>query len=335
MLKTIMFKKLFFIVIIVVLVLIGYYFISVNSRGNYVKQDFYIEKGDGVKLISSKLKERGIIKSEEVFIIYSLVSGNAKKFVPGNHVIQNNLNISEISAVLADSKSIVQERTITILEGWSVNEIANYLDTQEIVKKEEFVSASEISLWNEKYVFLQDNKIINLEGFLFPDTYRIFVGTTADKIIEKMLDNFKSKVTSQMVKDIGANNRSLQEIITMASIIEKEAKYFSDKKMVSDVFWKRLTIGMPLQSDATINYFTGKGLTRSRYVDLEIDSPYNTYKYKGLPPGPICNPGIESITSAIYPQSNEYLYFITDSSGKAVFGKTFEEHKSNIAKYLD
>src|SRR5690606_11850357 len=127
----------------------------------------------------------------------------------------------------------------------------------------------------------------------------------------------------------------LYQAIIMGSVVEKEARSATDKKMVADVFWKRVKIGMALQSDATVNYLTGKGETRSKGSDLEIDSPYNTYKYRGLPPGPICNPGFDSISAAINPKANDYLYFITDNTGRAVFAETFDQHKANIAKYLD
>jgi len=331
-----MIKKLILLLVIGAIAASGaYYFWSINKKGDYSAQNFYIEKGDGAKEISIKLKDKKIIKDKNVFVAYATISSKAGKFIPGDHVLQANLNVKEIVDLLTSIDNINKEMKITILEGWSIKEIAKYLSDLDVVREEQFLQAADVDLWRDEYDFLESSKIKSLEGFLFPDTYRIFIGSSADNIIAKMLHNYDSKVTLQMRKDAESKQLDLNQIMTMASIIEKEAKYKQDKKMVADVFWKRIEIGMALQSDATVNYLTGKGETRSKGSDLEIDSPYNTYKYRGLPPGPICNPGIDSISAAIYPQANEYLYFITDTTGKAVYAKTFDEHKANIAKYLD
>lgn len=331
-----MIKKIILILVIIAILAVGAYFlVSINSVVNYSAQAFYIEKGDGVKDIAAKLQDRGIIKSKNSFYVYAGISGKGSKFIPGNHALPAGLSIVGVTDKLINIDNINKERQITILEGWSLNDIAKYFDEQGIASSSDFLAAADIGLWRGKYDFLNDKKIKSLEGFLFPDTYRVFIGSSVDKIIAKMLDNFDAKVTQQMRDDASAKNLSLYQAIIMASIIEQEAKYSTDKKMVADVFWKRIKIGMALQSDATINYLTNSGKTRSSGSDLQIDSPYNTYKYRGLPPGPISNPGIDSIAAAIYPQANDYLYFITDSSGRAVFAKTFEEHKTNIAKHLD
>ena len=149
-----------------------------------------------------------------------------------------------------------------------------------------------------------------------------------------MLDNFGHKVDSQRLTDIARQKKSLLEVITLASIIEREVQSPLDKKMVADIFDKRLAAGIALQSDATVNYLTGKKTTRPSGADLEINSPYNTYKYRGLPPGPIGNPGLASIDAVIYPTSNSYYYFITDKDGRAVYAKTYAEHLQNVQKYL-
>ena len=329
-------KKLILIIVVIAIIIFGiFYFTSINSVASYQAQSFYIEKGDGAKDIGDKLVERKIINNKFAFLAYSFFSGKSKKFVPGEHALPAGLSVIGLTDKLTDTNNINKERNITILEGWSLDDIGDYLAKENIVSKADFMSAADFSLWREKYNFLQDPDTKSLEGFLFPDTYRIFIGTTADKIIAKMLDNFGAKVTPQMIMDARTRNKSFYSTIILASIIEREAKYPQDKKNVADVFLKRIEIGMPLQSDATINYLTKKGETRPKGADLEIDSPYNTYKYKGLPPGPISNPGLDSINATIYPQANDYYYFLTDQNGKAIFAKTYDEHKANIAKYLD
>ena len=225
-----------------------------------------------------------------------------------------------------------KERSITIIEGWTVSDIANYLDNQGVASSSDFLEAVKLDNWKDKYDFLKNAKGETVEGFLFPDTYRIFKDATVDSIIAKMLDNFDHKFTDSMRGDAVSQNKSIFQIVTMASIIEKETKFSSDRSMVSGIFWKRIADGMGLQSDATVSYALGKASLSGD--DLKTDSPYNTYLYRGLPLGPISNPGLSSIKAALDPTVNDYYYFVTDKSGKAYFAKTFEEHKKNIQKYL-
>ena len=174
---------------------------------------------------------------------------------------------------------------------------------------------------------------ISLEGFLFPDTYEISEGTSCDDIVIAMLSNFEKKLTQELKDEIQKQKKSVFDIITMAAMLEKEVRTLSDKKIVSGILWKRLEAGMPLQIDATINYITGKSDPGATIKDTKIDSPYNTYKYKGLPKGPISNPGMSSITAAIEPTDSPYWFYLSD--GATYFSKTLEEHNVNKAKYLD
>ncbi len=175
----------------------------------------------------------------------------------------------------------------------------------------------------------------NLEGFLFPDTYKFYRETTAKKIIEKMLNNFDKKLSSEIKEEIKSQNKTIFEIIILASMVEKEAGREEDMKKVADVFLNRLEVNHPLQSDATINYVVGEGRNKASHEDLQIDSFYNTYKYNDLPPAPICNPGLNAINAVVYPAGTDYFYFLTDPEGRAYFAKTFEEHQRNRAEYLD
>jgi UPF0755 protein len=227
------------------------------------------------------------------------------------------------------------ERTITIIEGWRIQDIAASLDKSGVVSADDFISAAKIDNWRDQYGFLSDPKIKSLEGYLFPDTYRIFTDASSSDIIEKMLDNFDHKVTPEMRAQLAAKQRSLHDMVILASIIEREALYDEDRAMIADIFLKRLEAGIGLQSDATINYITGKKTVRPTFDDLKVNSLYNTYKYRGLPPGPISNPGLASLQAAIYPRANDYYYFLTDSDGRAHFGRTFAEHQQNIVKYLE
>ena len=168
----------------------------------------------------------------------------------------------------------------------------------------------------------------------FPDTYEIIPGAKLENIIRKTLNHFDEKLTADLKGEISRQKKSIFEVITMASMIEKEVKTLEDKKIVSGILWKRLEIGMPLQVDATVNYITGKNHDGVLLEDTKIDSPYNTYKYYGLPKGPISNPGLDSILAAIYPTKSDYLYYLSAPDGKTIFSKTYKEHSIAQNKYL-
>jgi len=231
------------------------------------------------------------------------------------------------------------QSAITFLEGWDNREIADYLKKQGIINSTDFLSAVKKFNAANYDASLPKEANGNLEGFLFPDTYfipaNVQVGQNiSDIIIEKALNNFSQKITPQMLVQAQSQGMSLYQIITLASIIEKEAGgNQDDRKMIAGVFYNRLKAGMPLQSDATVSFATGRSPVTTD--DIQIDSPYNTYKYKGLPPGPICNPGLNSILAALYPTESNNFYFLTiPQTGKAVFAVTYQDHLKNKAEYL-
>ncbi len=200
-----------------------------------------------------------------------------------------------------------------------------------MVKKEEFLAALKRENWN--YDFLEG--LESLEGFLFPDTYYISYNVSSNEIIKKMLDNFDKKLTSDLRAEIKKQGKSVKEIVTLASIVEKEVYKEEDKKIVAGIFLKRVVLGMPLDADSTINYITGKNSPMPTSGDLAAESLYNTYLNKGLPPGPISNPSLSSIKAAIYPEDSPYLYYLNRQDTKeTIFSKTFEEHLENKNKYL-
>jgi len=231
------------------------------------------------------------------------------------------------------------QNSITFLEGWNNRDIAQYLEKNQITSSADFlVGAKKFDASN--YPDLASKpQTQDLEGFLFPDTYFIPKNPPADKnisevIIKKALDNFTQKITPEMLAQAQNQNMSLYQIITLASIIEKESGgNQDDRKTIAGVFYNRLKAGMPLESDATVSFITDASPISG--ADTQIDSPYNTYKYKGLPPGPICNPGLNSILAALYPAASDYFYFLTiPQTGRAVFAVTYDEHLKNKAEYL-
>lgn len=296
---------------------------------------FVVTTGESSETISQNLKKEGLIRSSVLFDIYAWRSGFDYKLQAGEYEVPKNLSIKEIVQLLSLSREIPQNK-ITIIEGWKNTEIAEYLEKEGIVKSSEFFTV--VSLkddWWDDYEFLKEKpKNVDLEGYLFPDTYLIYKNASSKEIIQKMLDNFAKKITQQMLDETSALEMSLHEIVTLASIIEKEVSSNEDRELVSGIFHSRLKLGIGLQADSTVNYITGKNISRSSLDDISLDNPYNTYKYKGLPPGPINNPGLSAIRAAIYPKSSEYLYFLTTPDGRVIYSKTFDEHVLAKRKYL-
>jgi UPF0755 protein len=195
-------------------------------------------------------------------------------------------------------------------------------------------------LFTEEFPFLENLNAQSLEGFLFPDTYRFSPETEARAIVEKMLLTFQNKVFQELESKFRESPQSILDIIIMASMIERESAKPEDRRMTSDILWRRLEIGMPLQVDATVIYawqrinprWSLEGRPRLSFADLKVDSPYNTYRVRGLPPGPIANPGLDSIRAALNPMNNEYWFYLSPSDGTTHYSRTFEEHTALKAK---
>jgi UPF0755 protein len=249
----------------------------------------------------------------------------------GDYELSPSMDIPAIANKFAKGDTIKQ--SVTIIEGWDLNDIGQYLEEQKIVTKKDFLAAAKED-FSQEFDFLQDRpKNASLEGYIYPDTYYFPLGVSAQDIIKQALQNFGVKFTPELRAEISRQQKTISKVITMASIIEKEVQTVEDKKIISGIFWNRIQIGIPLQSDPTINYVTG-GKDGISAKDMAIDSPYNTYKYYGLTPGPISNPGMDSILAAIYPEKTDYLYFLSAPDGTTIFSKTYQEHQKAVAKYL-
>lgn len=294
------------------------YTVNAPAGNDTSPRRFVIATGEGVNTISRNLKQEGLIRNSFAFETYLWWKNFESRLIAGEYDLKPSLSIRDLTRVLVAGETISRERDITILEGWTRKDIAEYLEKEGIVKANNFLDATK-----------------DLEGYLFPDTYRIFKDATVQEIVVKMRANFDRKVTSEMRADIKKQKKTLDAIVIMASILEREVRTPEEQNLAADLFWRRLAIGMPLQADSTINFVVGGKRPRATYDDLKIDSPYNTYMYRGLPPGPIGNPGLSAITAALYPTKNDYLFFLTtEDDGRAIFGKTLDEHNQNRAKYL-
>jgi UPF0755 protein len=310
--------KLFFIFSLIFLVTILFftaiYFPLVEN--STIQKIINIPSGTNAKEIVHILEKNEIIrKNNYLFIILIKLSKLEDKLKFGEYNLSPSLNMLQILNKLARGEIVVYK--ITIPEGYTSIQIAELLDKKEIVEKESFLK---LVKYGEK----------SWEGYLFPDTYEVPKKYGAENMFKLMLSNFEQvAVDNKLINKAEQTGFTMDEIITLASIIEKEAKFAEEKRQISSVFHNRLKIGMKLQSCATIQYILGKPKENLEESDLEIESPYNTYLYKGLPPGPICNPGIDSIIAALEPANEDYLFFVLGDNGRHIFSKTYEEHLKN------
>lgn len=284
---------------------------------NVEERIFVVEKGQGSEKIAENLKSEGLIRSKWLFFYYIWFRGKSTKLQAGGYSLSPSMSISEIAKKILYGDVIKNWVKITIPEGWSNKKIEERLFALGLIKAGEKLPQEE-------------------EGYLFPDTYYFYKETTIEGIVKKMRDNFDRKVDEKLRKEIEKQNRTLYDILIMASILEKEVITDEDRAIVSGIFWKRLEINYPLQSCATIAYILGVDKWRYSIEDTRIKSLYNTYTNIGLPPTPINNPGLSAIKGAIYPKKTDYNFFLTDpETGNTIFSKTFEEHNQNKAKYFE
>lgn len=295
---------------------------------------FRIDRGDSLTDISLRLKEAGLIRSTGFFKIYTFITGAAHRFQPGVYQFEKNDSLIKIVRALTAGQLPVD---ILIPEGTTLQDIDFKLSESGVIKRGDLVKFSlspEMDDLRKEFWFIRDKKTV--EGFLFPDTYRFMPGTDPAVIMKTILDNFNQKVPPLLSKV-----KDWYNIIILASLLEEEVPLKNDRVLVAGILQKRLALGMPLQIDATISYLKceeghlsceNRQLTKA---DFNIDSGYNTYMYKGLPPAPISNPGVEAIKAALNPKKSSYLFYLSDpKTRRTIFSTTFDEHNENRFKYL-
>ncbi len=301
-------------------------------KGNSDK-NISVPYGSSLSQIANALKEEKLIGSETLFKIFAY--NKVSSFKAGNHTFSSGNYFKIISEL--ETSPISKGINITIPEGYEQREIALLLEKNNICSSEEFNSTAKLKNFQE-YWFLNGvpKREYELEGYLFPDTYTFGENESVESIIKKMLDNFDSKITEEMKIKAQNMKMSFDDIVIMASIVEREAAADNEYKKVSGVFYNRMknnpeTAGF-LQSCATVQYILKERRDVLTLEDTKIDSPYNTYKYKGLPQGPIASPGIKTIEAALYPENTDYLYFVADGDGRHYFAVTYDEHQKNMRK---
>ncbi len=298
----------------------------VASGTDVITKTIEIPKGSNIKHISKILKDEKLIRNNDIFNLYCKLNKMDGKLKAGTYKISSNQSVSQIIEKLVSGKGEFDTVRFTIPEGYEIRQIIDKLEEQGLINRETF--EKEIKEANFDFSFIADNQSVGykLEGYLYPDTYEIFKGDSERRIIEIMLQRFDKVFTEEYKQRAKELNMSINDVITLASIIEREAKLDSDRKIISGVFYNRIKKQMMLQSCATVQYILKDRKEVLLYKDLEVESPYNTYKHQGLPPGPIASPGLESIQAALYPEQTDYLYFVADKDGSHVFTKTYKDH---------
>jgi UPF0755 protein len=300
---------------------------------------FTIQPGENAATIATRLERQGVIRDAELFRLLLRYWGVDAKLEAGDYSLRRNMPMSEVVSQLQHGR--LMAKTITIREGLRAEEVAHLLAVEGLVDQEEFIRLVRDDAFH--YDFLRDRPATapkTLEGFLFPDTYQFSVSISTTALIDTMLQNFDRRVTIEMRQQALNNGLTLFQALTLAAIVEREAVVPEERPIIASVYLNRLRQGIYLEADPTVLY--GKGYNAEagswwaplRAEELRtIDSPFNTYIHPGLPPGPICSPGLASLEAVLNPAETNYLFFLAKGDGSHAFAETFEEHLENQAKY--
>jgi len=304
------------LIVVFICLLFFYYHLLVPLNKFGEQKLIIIEKGEGVEEIAKNLKTEKIIRNKWSFVYYTWLKNQEDKLQAGKYLLSPAMTIAEIISKLSSGEVVQDWAKLTIPEGWTNKQIKQRLINLDLISSEE-------------------NIPLELQGYLFPDTYYFDQESTLEEVITRMRNNFDAKVDQKLLSEIEKQDKTVYDILLLASLLEKEVRGYEDMQIVSGIFWKRLENNYPLQSCATIAYILNQDKWRYSYEDTRIQSPYNTYLHAELPPTPINNPGLLAIKAAIYSQQSEYNFFLTDpETGETVFSKTLKEHNANKRKYF-
>lgn len=305
---------------------------------------FVIASGESAGVVATNLEANGMLRNRELFLNYVRYYGLDSRLEAGTFIVDPALSIPELAQQLTDARA--QEIALRFLEGWRSEEMAGYLatTTPAEIDADRFLGIVQrrVAFPLAEYSFLRDLPAdASLEGYLFPDTYRIQLDARADDLVHLMLANFERQLSSGLQQGFAGQGLTVHEAVTLASIVERETPLAEERPRVAGVFLNRLRIPMRLQADPTVQYALGYVAGEATWwksplsaADLQIESPYNTYFVEGLPPGPIANPGLASLEAVAGPEQTEFLYFVADCgrAGAHVFSTTYEEHLQNVER---
>ncbi len=316
-----------------VFIFYGSLFYSVANNFNYKKVVIHVDRNSTANDILFTLKEQGIIRNKLYAKAILLVTGWHRNVRAGRYTLSPTMSLRKILKSLNGAYGVSEDDLITVVvpEGYSFKEIIEVLADKKIIDKQNvfnYLLELDKSFWQSRYKFLMDNELDNFnffEGYLYPDTYSFVEGVAPEVLIKAFLDNFQRNILLQTMDN--TTGLSLHQLITLASIIEKEAVVPEERGLIAGVFYNRLKRRMYLQSCPTVKYALGAPHKKYLlYKDLDVVSPYNTYRNPGLPPGPICSPGKAAVLAALNPEKTDYLYFVAKGDGTHLFSRTYEEH---------
>ncbi len=301
---------------------------------------FLIHEGQSTEEIAQDLQRAGLVNNTLVFRVMARLRGVDDKLQAGEYQLRRNMSVDELLVVLQHAP--VTEMTVTFIEGWRMEEFAAELQHRQLLNGSAFLALARGGAATYSWLRSRPDGA-SLEGYLFPSTYRLTAQTTPQDLIDTLLQKFGEVLTPVMREKIRSQGRTIHEVVTLASIVEREAVLPGERQRIAGVYVNRLREGIGLYADPTVQYARGYQPDTDTwwkrpllFQDLEIDSPYNTYRYAGLPPGPICSPGLASLQAAIDPEAHEFFYFVAKDvagDGSHVFARTLAEHEQNRQRY--
>lgn len=325
-------------ILILILFVAGNFYLSSASKAtdpeNTTTVTIVVPEGSGASSIAVSLKENGLIGNTTVFKLQSKLKGNDGKYKAGSFLLSPSMSMEEMMAIIIAGNT--DTTRFTIPEGYDIKKTIEALSNEGLINADAFQKEIEYGTFDYKFLKDAPSGPDRLEGYLYPETYEIFTNATEIDIINKMLSQFDKVFTEQFYADAKALDMNINEVLTMASLIERETRVDSERKLVASVINNRISMGKKLEIDATVQYALGEQKKRLYYSDLEIDSPYNTYRINGLPPGPICSPSIESIYAALHPADTDYVYYVLKPSmdGSHAFSADYDQFLKDKDAYI-
>jgi peptidoglycan lytic transglycosylase G len=288
---------------------------------------FEIPAHRGALEVARILQEAGVIRSRSGFLVLTLMRGSIRTLKAGEYEAPRDANTRTVLGMLETGQ--VRQHAVVFREGSTVAELARQLAAEGLANADEVVRASR----EARLLRMVGVPTDSVEGYLYPDTYQLVKGMTAEEILTRMVGRMREQVSGDILSQARARELNLHQLLTLASIIEKEAVERSEMPLISAVFWNRLGLEMPLQADPTVQYAVGKERQRLTHEDLAVESPFNTYRRTGLPPGPIASPSLAAIRAAANPAPVSYLYFVKSDERHHQFSVTLTDHNAAVAKY--
>lgn len=281
----------------------------------------------GAVEIGRQLTGEGVIRSRLGFLLLAVLRGTARSLKAGEYELPKDSNTVQVLKFLEEGK--VRQHAVVFPEGGTVRELAGILEAEGLARAEDVLRLSP----DPQFLTTLGIEAPSLEGYLFPDTYHFFKGLTAEEMLARMVRRLRAKLTDDLRAQAAARGLTLHQLLTLASIIEREAVVPDEMPVISAVFWNRVRRQMPLQADPTVRYALGKDRQALTREDLQVDSPFNTYRYSGFPPGPIASPGKAAILAALNPAPVNYLYFVSMDDRRHFFSSSLDEHNAAVARY--